>query len=509
MNIDWEKILLSSAFLLNVQIGLSQKFVREIIPIFKNITIEQGLTNNEIRQIVQDKTGFIWLATGSGINRYDGYSIQDFAPPVTDGNGLERLSWRPMNLIIDRFNRYFLGSDFAGLQMYDPHTNQLTHFTRSNSLLPHDGISSMATDWNGNIWIATNEGLCRFDPASKTIDRPVCPDHRINRLAIAVDSTVWIAPAAHGLFRFKEDTINACESLTMLTIRDIFIISSDSLLLATDSGAFLYTVRSDIIHPLFIDKPSHAFSSIYLDRYKNIWAGTYAHGLLYQNSSEKQSYQFRHETGNNQSIVSDKIACLFEDRQGNMWIGSYGDGVSIVSTNLHQVKVRYQKNRTSNGGNSISQIIKSSQGDVWYHNNRKLVQIVESEIEDRAYQITSPLNCQGDIRVISGFENGLLLATTCGLFKWSPSKPDLLIPALLNFPQLPQNQILSLNYQYPELYVGTTINGSSEGLWIVNPYKETIQQFRAEDKPGSIKGNQVTTALRGTNGDLWVVPGRI
>ena len=43
---------------------------------FKNIDIEQGLSNNMIKDILQDSKGFMWFATWDGLNRYDGYTFK-------------------------------------------------------------------------------------------------------------------------------------------------------------------------------------------------------------------------------------------------------------------------------------------------------------------------------------------------------------------------------------------------------------------------------------------------
>ncbi|HSN16736.1 MAG TPA: two-component regulator propeller domain-containing protein, partial [Gammaproteobacteria bacterium] len=47
-------------------------------PRFRHLTMEDGLSNNEVYDIAQDKKGYIWLATADGLDRYDGYGFTVF-----------------------------------------------------------------------------------------------------------------------------------------------------------------------------------------------------------------------------------------------------------------------------------------------------------------------------------------------------------------------------------------------------------------------------------------------
>lgn len=95
---------------------------------FKNITIEQGISNNEVKDILQDKEGFIWLATGAGLDRFDGYGVQHFTPRLKDSYKIEHLKRRPISVCIDGKGRYYLGSDYFGLQVYDPKKDSIWHY---------------------------------------------------------------------------------------------------------------------------------------------------------------------------------------------------------------------------------------------------------------------------------------------------------------------------------------------------------------------------------------------
>ena len=104
------------ACLLFPSILLSQENIR-----FERINSEQGLSNQEVKCIFQDKQGFIWFGTSFGLNRFDGIYCKTY---------------------------YYNKAD-------------------SNSLV-HNNILRIAEDANGNLWIGTQEGVSCFNPGSET-----------------------------------------------------------------------------------------------------------------------------------------------------------------------------------------------------------------------------------------------------------------------------------------------------------------------------------------------------
>src|SRR5450432_787918 len=55
---------------------------------FNRIDISQGLSNNQVRSILKDSKGFLWFATMSGLNRYDGYQFKVFRHNLRDSTSL-------------------------------------------------------------------------------------------------------------------------------------------------------------------------------------------------------------------------------------------------------------------------------------------------------------------------------------------------------------------------------------------------------------------------------------
>ncbi|MCB0835370.1 MAG: hypothetical protein KDD99_01820, partial [Bacteroidetes bacterium] len=96
--------------LLFLSLSLSGQYISPGYPHFKNLTIAEGLTNNEVKSFFQDLNGFIWLGTGSGVDRFDGYDFKPFRPYIHHEYEVEKLSWRPIRILIGQNGNFYLGS---------------------------------------------------------------------------------------------------------------------------------------------------------------------------------------------------------------------------------------------------------------------------------------------------------------------------------------------------------------------------------------------------------------
>ncbi len=132
---------------------------------FEYLTEKEGLSNNEVTSIYQDREGFMWFGTDDGLNRYDGYEFKIFRP---DPRNLQHTLNE--NLIRDMYEdsqgRFWVGTN--GLHLLDKPTDTFTaymvdsiHFTYLNIAL------TIHEDKKGFLWFSAGGGLNRFDPSNK------------------------------------------------------------------------------------------------------------------------------------------------------------------------------------------------------------------------------------------------------------------------------------------------------------------------------------------------------
>ncbi len=136
---------------------------------FKHITVENGLSNNDVNTLIQDKYGFIWFGTDDGLNRYDGYNFKIFRHAPEDSNSISDNSiWA---LAEDKKGNIWIGTKAGYFNKYDPFLETFTHWKLESDFTEENSVKSIFEDKNGNIWIGTyKDGLYKLDELTNRFD---------------------------------------------------------------------------------------------------------------------------------------------------------------------------------------------------------------------------------------------------------------------------------------------------------------------------------------------------
>ena len=302
------------------------------------ITTQDGLSSACVPKIIQDSQGFMWFATEGGLNRYDGYNIKHydcgekvirtiFEDPADSGKilwigtGGELFKFETENekfiklqlndakvnntsqtyitcIYKDRDGFYWIGTEGAGLYMFNPKTGRLIRYlpdpNESGSLSP-GCIFAICQDYLGYLWIGTVSGLDRFDRKTKKFNH------------------------------YKYDPNNP-HTLESDHIYSLFEDSDKILWIGTLETLFKYDRKNDrFIRPLFynLDKPFIIKSQIFSiteDNQKTLWF-SYGTGVCAV-PQDRKNIKF-YSDSSNVSLTSS--VCI--DRSGNIWIGTYCSGI--------------------------------------------------------------------------------------------------------------------------------------------------------------------------------------
>ncbi|NMM49289.1 hybrid sensor histidine kinase/response regulator transcription factor [Marinigracilibium pacificum] len=125
-----------------------------------------SFAGSAINQIVEDYNGDLLIVTEfKGFDRFDPESgkFKHYKAGENKSISLNALN----SVLVDSKNRIWIGTNGAGLNLYDRETDSFEVFTTKDGL-PNNVIVGLLEDDKSNIWISTNRGICKFDPVLKT-----------------------------------------------------------------------------------------------------------------------------------------------------------------------------------------------------------------------------------------------------------------------------------------------------------------------------------------------------
>ena len=189
---------------------------RTDVPIrFNRITVEDGLSNNVVLAIMQDRHGFMWFGTeGGGLNRYDGYTFTVYKPNPFDSTSLGGISIS--GFYEDREGVLWVISN-GGLNRFDAATETFTQFRHDPedaTSLSSEFVFAVTESSDRALWIATFNGLNRMDPDAPGVftrylydpeDGTSLSDNRVLAVTETSDGALWVG-TGNGLNRMDPDT---------------------------------------------------------------------------------------------------------------------------------------------------------------------------------------------------------------------------------------------------------------------------------------------------------------
>ena len=129
---------------------------------FDRISIEQGLSQANVYAIVQDKTGFIWLGTTDGLNKFDGYGFTLYKHDPQNQNSLSNNRITSICESSDTDADVIWIGTIDGLNRFEPGYNKTTRFfhdPENPNSLSDNHINTIFEDPSGNIWVGTTGGF--------------------------------------------------------------------------------------------------------------------------------------------------------------------------------------------------------------------------------------------------------------------------------------------------------------------------------------------------------------
>jgi ligand-binding sensor domain-containing protein/signal transduction histidine kinase len=501
---------------------------------FERITGDDGLSQNVVLAIAQDRRGFMWFGTEDGLNKYDGYQFTiykhdpDDAGTLSDDyvsviyedregvlwigtrNGLNRLdgssgafvryqherddeqsiggTW-VVSLYEDREGALWIGTDDGGLDRFDRATGTFAHYRHDPddpASLSDDSVGAIYEDREGALWVGTDAGLDLLDRSTGTFthfqnrtgDLRSLSGDQVSAIVEDREGALWVGTEDGGLNRFDR------------------------------SSRRFSRYRQDDADPQSL--AHNRVKAIFADSVGRLWIGT-QNGLDLYDPDRDQFIHYRHDPGDLNSLSSNAVWSIYEDRTGVLWFGTYGGALSKYNRTSNQFALYQHKPdpASSLSDNMIWAIHEDRSGVLWvgtFNGGLNRLDRESRQLDVFRHDPADPGSLSSDdVRAILEDHTGALwVGTGGGLDRldresgtFAHYRHDADDPTSLS-----ENRVsVLLADRLGNLWVGTR----TAGLNRFDRDTETFVRYQHdEDDPGSLSDDRVWALYEDSAGKLWV-----
>lgn len=529
----------------------------------------EALASTELRGVLQDKTGFLWLATHQGLLRFDGQDFLAFRHDASDPTSLADDEVRTLLedsrgrmwvgtaeglALFDREHRRFVNTVDGDAGVHQPQGVNALFESASGTVWfgsrdegvcrvealgvyrcvkpasPH--VMAIAEGREGALWLGTEAGVERFDPRTGRADVvPLTSEAdaqlSVNALLRDPDGTLWVGTYGDGLFQLDPDghvtrhflpdpadpaSLSAKGVKALLRDREgvlwVATWSGGLSLFDPASGRFArYRHDPDDPRSLSDDRVVGLFE----DTLGQVWISTYA-GLDVHDPRSRAFVRLRHQQGVSNSLAEDKVQSVLEDHAGALWVGTFGRGVTRYEPGTGSFTTFHHEpaDPGSLANNGVWALHEDAQGRLWLGTSRGLHRFEPQSGHFIRYQQSAgdsaPFSSNNILSITSDHEGVLWLGTwETGLDRFDPTTG-----AVRNFPPRPADPTA-----LPGSGIWSVRVDAKDRLWVatnaglarLDHGSDAFVRFSHDATPGSLSNDDVRVIAEDAEGRLWVGTG--
>ncbi|MTI66174.1 MAG: histidine kinase [Firmicutes bacterium] len=496
---------------------------------FNNITVEEGLSQGSVFEILQDNKGYLWFGTYDGLNKYDGYEFKTYKNTPFDE---ETLTNNGVTVIHEGSNNNLWIGTYNGLNKYSYKTDSFTqyrHDKEDNNSISSDVINEILTDKSGRLWLATENGIDIYDEENDKFthyrndpnDKNTISCNSVYSLYQDSNGIFWIGtekglnrynPKTGKIKKFFSNPLDK-DTLSNNVIYQIYEDSTNTLWIGTRNGLNKFNRKTEKFRRYKNDPndknsiKANKIQAIYEDTNNNLWIGTDGGGLNKYDRKNDGFISYLHNANDSHSIINNDVLEIKEDSSGIIWVGTYG-GISKFNPNPEFSHYKTEKNKENTlNDNMIFSLYEDKENILWIGtSNGGLNRFNRSTGEFKYYTYdksdSNTLSSNKVTHIFKDSSNTLWVATDRGLNKFNKEKE--------NFKRYLHNKndkstIVDNRVKYifedskKNLWIATR-----EGLDKFNKDKETFTHYGEGKEPFGLSDDYVRYIYEDTKGNLWL-----
>lgn len=523
---------------------------------FRHFSVEDGVSSNSVRAILQDKYGFLWFGTDDGLNRYDGTAVKLYKLNIPGSNEY-------VSALFDAGEKIWIGTD-SGLYLFDYETETFTAFSvaTSRQVSVTCTVNNITEDKDGNLWFSTvGQGVFKYNRKNNVLEQyefksanglmanvMVDSENQIwtitnwgspsvaklnkaenkfepfnlhyetagqnsSSLAILEDSshTLWLGTWDCGLQKLDKYTGKVTTYLHPTGckgtkhIHSLMEYGPNQLLIGSDDGLLLFNTTTGE-HQLFTENESdpNALSNRFVypivkDREGGVWIGTYYGGVNYIPANTGQFESFAHSRYSN-SVSGTVISGFCEDARGNIWIASDDGGLNCYSPNDKRF-IHYMPNDSRNclSYHNVHALCMDNE-DLWIGTYTGGVNVLNTKTGVFKVYTTYPndlssLDGSSSYSIFKDSKKRIWVASMSGVNLYNRQEDNFIRVKTLG----------ALTIDIDEDREGNLwFSTQGRGLFKYDPELQIWKNYTDNGKAGELRNNQVNCTHVDSNGDMWV-----
>lgn len=341
----------------------------------KPLGIDMGLSSNYCVAIERDKWGYLWIATEEGLNRFDGSHFYTYYQYLSPGFRGDALGSNALSALLDDTRRpvMWVATQRNGLNAVDYANYSIRHYThrpKDDHSIGSNDLTGLSPASDGGLWVSTYwAGVDHFNPHTGQFThycRRTLPTLPSDQAWCALDGGhgfLYVGHVSNGLSVIDTHTMRVTNyshhddvpsSISGNEVRCLFRDRMGHLWVGTNNGLDLFDpIRQEFLHFQGVPQFGGNIMDIRELGDNRLWVATELQGIVILDISRIAGNSAGNllmpttnalpasmvigtitEGASSSQLTGNGIRCLCPDAFGNVWVGLYGSGMDMITQEL-------------------------------------------------------------------------------------------------------------------------------------------------------------------------------